>query len=113
MKNLSIQAKLLLLVGSAVLGLLVFGVVSFITLNHVKVNGPLYELMAMDKDVVADYVPPSQSLLTALAYCVKIEDRPIRPPANTILSCSGGSRRISTRGTPTGCVACQRGNSSN
>src|SRR5271170_423308 len=74
MKNLSFKAKLVLLVGSSLLGLVVFAVVAFTTLSKVKVSGPLYELITADKDVVADYVPPTQSLLTAEAYCVKMEE---------------------------------------
>ena len=74
MKNLSFKAKLFLLVGSSVLGLLIFGVMSFITVNRVKINGPLYESITAYKDVVADYVPPPQSLLTAEAFCVKAEE---------------------------------------
>jgi methyl-accepting chemotaxis protein len=74
MKNLSLKTKLLLLVITSMLGLVVFGAVSFMTLRQVEVNGPMYDLISMDKDVVADYVPPAQSLLPAVLYCVKMEE---------------------------------------
>ncbi len=76
MKNLSFKAKLFLLAGSAVLGLLVFGVVAFTTLGQVEVGGPVYERIAMTKDIYADYVQPSQSLGVAVLDAVKMEEAP-------------------------------------
>src|ERR1035441_1146024 len=76
MKNLSFKAKLFLLVGSAVLSLLVFGGVSFMTLSKVEVGSPIYQQIVMIKDVNADYVPPSQSLAVAVGHAVKMEEAP-------------------------------------
>jgi len=76
MKNLSFKMKLLLLVSSAVLGLLVFGAVSFMTLNQVEVGSQIYQQIVMTKDVNADYVPPSQSLAVAVVHAVKMEEAP-------------------------------------
>ncbi len=41
MKNLAFRMKLLMLIGTAVAGLLIFGVVSYMTLSEVKVGGPI------------------------------------------------------------------------
>jgi methyl-accepting chemotaxis protein len=41
MKNLSFKTKLLLLIGSALMGLLAFGVVSFVVLGKVKIGSPI------------------------------------------------------------------------
>ena len=76
MKNLSFKTKLLLLVGSALLGLLIFGVVSFTTLSAVKIGSLTYGGIIMTKDVNADYVPPSQSLVGAAVHAVKMEEAP-------------------------------------
>ena len=53
MKTWSLKTKLVLLVSSAVLGLLAFGIVSFATLSKVEVGSPVYERIVMNKDVNA------------------------------------------------------------
>jgi methyl-accepting chemotaxis protein len=75
-KNWSFKTKLVLLVSSAVLGFLAFGIVSFATLSKVEVGSPVYEQIVMIKDVNADYVPPSQSLAVAVVHAVKMEEAP-------------------------------------
>ena len=62
-RSLSIKSKLLVLVGTFVLGLVVFGYVSRATLNLAKVNGPLYQQIVRDKDLLADVMPPPAFLL--------------------------------------------------
>ena len=76
MKNWSLKTKLALLVSSAVMGFLAFGIVSFATLSKVEVGSPVYERIVMNKDVIADYVPPSQSLAVAIVHAVKMEEAP-------------------------------------
>ena len=54
------------LVGSALLalaGFVVFGVVAFFTLNDLKINGPRYLRIVQGKDLVADTVPQSVTLI--------------------------------------------------
>jgi methyl-accepting chemotaxis protein len=74
MKNWSFKAKLFLLVGSAVVGFLIFGVVSFMTLSRVEVGSPLYQQIVMTMNVNADYVPPTQSLAVGVVHAVKMEE---------------------------------------
>ena len=62
-KNLSLKATLFLLVGIFVTGLIGFGILSSSTLNLVKVNGPLYQQIVRDKDLLADVSPPVACLL--------------------------------------------------
>ncbi|MFI5118036.1 MAG: methyl-accepting chemotaxis protein [Terriglobales bacterium] len=81
MKNWSFKTKLFLQVSTAVLGLLVFAVVTFATLSKVEVGSPIYEQIVMTKDVNADFVPPSQSLAVAVVHAVKMEEAP--DPATT------------------------------
>lgn len=76
MKNWSFKTKLVLLVSSAVLGFLAFGIVSFATLSKLEIGSPVYERIVMNKDLNADYVPPSQSLAVAVVHAVKMEEAP-------------------------------------
>lgn len=57
LKRLTVTNKLNLLTAIAVLGLLVYGVFSFSTLQRVKVNGPLYTHIAQGQELVTDVVP--------------------------------------------------------
>lgn len=54
----SVMFKLYLLTAISVAGLLVFGVVALSTLNKVKVNGPYYQSIIQNKDLLADVLPP-------------------------------------------------------
>jgi methyl-accepting chemotaxis protein len=74
MKNLSFKTKLVLLVTTAVAGLLVFGIVSFMTLSKVEVGSEIYRRIVMIKDVNADYVPPTQSLAVGAVHAVQMEE---------------------------------------
>jgi len=62
-KNLKLKTKLFLLTGIAVLGLLVFGVMSYTTLQNVKVGGPIYKGLRSDFDLESDLTPPSLNIM--------------------------------------------------
>ncbi|MGE5178507.1 MAG: methyl-accepting chemotaxis protein [Bacteroidota bacterium] len=54
------------LLGSALLalaGFLVFGVVAYVTLSELKINGARYRRITQGKDLVADVVPPQEYLV--------------------------------------------------
>jgi PAS domain S-box-containing protein len=57
-RNLSMKAKITLLSCMFALGFLVFGAVSFTTLRAVQVNGPHYQRIVQNKDLLADVLPP-------------------------------------------------------
>jgi methyl-accepting chemotaxis protein len=57
----TIRARLLILVGLFVAGLLVFGVIAYWTLTEVKVNGPYYQQIAQSQQLLAQ-VAPSRTL---------------------------------------------------
>lgn len=65
----TIKAKLTFLAGSFIVALLLILGYAFNTLQTVKVNGPLYDAIVMDKDLIADILPPPnyiiESYLTA------------------------------------------------
>ncbi|MEZ6137879.1 MAG: methyl-accepting chemotaxis protein [Pirellulaceae bacterium] len=58
LRDLSINAKILLLAGVSLSLFLVFGVLTYSTLNKVKVDGPLYSKIVADKNLMADVLPP-------------------------------------------------------
>jgi len=59
-----------------IFGLLIFGVVAFIALFQIEVNGPLYSAISLSNNLIADYVPPSESLLQPARICAEITDAP-------------------------------------
>ena len=60
---MSFKNKLWLLVGVFAAGFLISVLFSFSTLNHVKVNGPLYQSIVQQKDLLADILPPPEYLV--------------------------------------------------
>ena len=62
-KKLNVSAQILSLTALSVLGLMVFGLVSYETLHTVKVNGPLYDRIEADTDLISDITAPGMSLL--------------------------------------------------
>jgi methyl-accepting chemotaxis protein len=63
MKDINISGKLWILIAIMSVGLLSFGAYSYMTLNKVKVNGPLYQKIIQGKDLVADILPPPEYLI--------------------------------------------------
>jgi len=68
------QLSWLALIGTC--GLLIFVAVSFTTLSQIEVNGPLYRNIRLSNRLIADYVPPSESLLEPALICTKIVEAP-------------------------------------
>jgi methyl-accepting chemotaxis protein len=61
--NARIRIKIFGLMAMLIVGFSAFGVVSFDTLNAVKVNGPVYDAIIENKDLVADVLPPPEYLV--------------------------------------------------
>jgi len=62
MKNMKVRTKLYLLVGTSIFGLLLFAVMSYLTMSEVKVGGSLHQEMVKASDLNADIVPPGLNL---------------------------------------------------
>ena len=45
------------------IGMIWFGYYSLTTLNNLKVNGPVYNKIVLEKDLVADILPPPSYLI--------------------------------------------------
>jgi methyl-accepting chemotaxis protein len=61
--DLKMRSRVSLLVGVFVLGFITFGAFSYRTLQIVQVHGPLYENIAQTKDLIADVLPPPESIM--------------------------------------------------
>ncbi len=57
-KTMGLKGLFSLMIGSLLIGLLIFGYVALAKLNYLRVNGPLYENIIRGKDLVADVLPP-------------------------------------------------------
>lgn len=63
LKKMQLKTKLFLLIGVAVAGLLVVGIVSYFALDKVKIGGAMSNEIRMYSDLDADLVPPNLSPL--------------------------------------------------
>ena len=61
--NAKVRTKIFGLIAILIIGCTAFGVVAFDTLNTVKVNGPVYNAIIENKDLVADILPPPEYLV--------------------------------------------------
>ncbi|MFN8651620.1 MAG: methyl-accepting chemotaxis protein [Gemmatimonadales bacterium] len=64
-RDWSVRSKLLLLVLLSAAGLVGLTAFSFLTIDRVKVYGPLYQAVVTNKDFVADLVPPALDVTSA------------------------------------------------
>ncbi len=60
--DLNFKVKLGVMIGSALLGTVLFAIIALHTLNRVEIGSATYNLISLDKDLFADYVPPALSL---------------------------------------------------
>ena len=75
LSNLKLRTKLSVLMGTAVAGLVMLTVIALITLKSVAVNSDLYKRIELANAIVADYVPPPQSMLEPNGiYLLMLED---------------------------------------
>ena len=57
-KDASIGKKLMMLLVVFIAGYAIFGIISFSTLNNLRIQGKLYNQIIMSKDLIADVLPP-------------------------------------------------------
>lgn len=63
MRNFLIRTKLVAMAGLSIVGLIVFGIISFNSIEKLKVNGKLYDRIIMGKDLIADVLPPPEYII--------------------------------------------------
>lgn len=72
--HMGISSYLRWLTLTSVAGVVVVSAVAFAALFKIEINGPVYRDIALSKDLVADYVPPSQSLLQIALICGMLDN---------------------------------------
>lgn len=65
LRNLSLKALIVLMVGILQMGFIVFGFVTVAVMEQLRVNGPLYQDVIRGKDLVADVLPPPAYIIEA------------------------------------------------
>jgi len=74
MKNISIGKKLVLLLTVFIMGYAIFGLLSFSTLNNLRINGNLYNQIIMNKDLIADVLPPPEYIIESYMNVLRMAD---------------------------------------
>jgi methyl-accepting chemotaxis protein len=65
LRNLSLKALIVLMIGILQTGFIVFGIVTVSVMEQLRVNGPLYRDVIRGKDLVADILPPPAYIIEA------------------------------------------------
>jgi methyl-accepting chemotaxis protein WspA len=73
-KNLRLSYKLFLLVSVCLVGFATFSIVAFRTLDREKVNGPIYDQIIQNKDVIADVLPPPEYIIESYLLVLQTLD---------------------------------------
>ncbi len=58
-KNLSMKAKTLWLAATFLAGFALFFAITYATIQEIRVGGPQYQTIVMEKDLLADALPPT------------------------------------------------------
>lgn len=73
-QNWKIQKKISLLVLMSIVTLVVFGIISQVCTNIIKVNGPLYQNIKSGNDLVADILPPPEYIIESYLVVYEVTD---------------------------------------
>ncbi len=68
----TVEANLTLLATGSVLGLVLLTAIGTISINRVKVHGPLYQQIVQEKDLLADILPPPAYIIEAYLTAQRI-----------------------------------------
>jgi len=63
LKNISFKSRMMLLAATFLLGLVVTHLIYAVMIYTVSVNGPLYDRIIADEDLIADVLPPPQYII--------------------------------------------------
>jgi methyl-accepting chemotaxis protein len=72
--NASIGKRLMLLVVVFIIGYAIFGLVSFSTLNILRIQRNLYNQIIMSKDLIADVLPPPEYIIESYLDVLQVTD---------------------------------------
>lgn len=71
--HLKVTGKLLVLVTITVIGICAFALLAYNTLDNVKVNGPVYDRIKQQQDLIADILPPPEYIIEAYLVVLQME----------------------------------------
>jgi methyl-accepting chemotaxis protein len=71
--SLKMKFKFGLLAGSAILGFVCYAIFSFSVMQKIAVNGPLYNEIVTNKDLVADILPPPEYIIETYLVTKQIQ----------------------------------------
>jgi methyl-accepting chemotaxis protein len=74
LNNMNIRSKINSIVVVFIVGLIIFGTVSFICLNTVKIRGELYNNIIQGKDLIADILPPPEYIIESYLLVLQMVD---------------------------------------
>ena len=74
MKNLTIRARLTTLLTILTIGVTFGGVYTYLCIEEIKVNGPIYQSIVRDKDLIADILPPPAYIIESYLTVLEIAD---------------------------------------
>jgi HAMP domain-containing protein len=74
LRSTRIKTKLLLLCWIMVFAFIVFGLVSFKAVAEIEVNGPLYNRIIRDNNLIADILPPPAYILESFLTLMQLND---------------------------------------
>ena len=77
--HLKLSQRFAVLITIFMLGFIVYGAWSFMTLNELKVNGPHYQRIVQGKDLVADILPPPEYIIESYLVSMQLLDAVDKP----------------------------------
>lgn len=75
-KTLSIKAKLAAILAIPLIGIILYGTYSNTVLQKVEVGGPFYNQIVLDKDLIADVLPPPEYILESYMTAFRLLHSP-------------------------------------
>ncbi|MCU6501399.1 methyl-accepting chemotaxis protein [Rugamonas sp. A1-17] len=72
LERLNVKTRFFILIGCCVAGFAIYGGWSFKILNELKVNGPVYQRIVQNKDLVADILPPPEYIIESYMVCLQM-----------------------------------------
>ncbi len=74
LSNLTLKQKLLAMISVSIVGFAMLVVTVSLTLHQLKINGPLYRNIVLDKDLIADVLPPPEYILESYLVVQELAD---------------------------------------
>ena len=91
--SLKIKSKLALLIGCFTFGLLVFTLVTFNTINVLRIKGHKYNQVVAGKDAIADVLPPPKYIIESYLLALQMADPANRNEVGALIK-RGGDLRV-------------------